>query len=424
MEEGTGITFGEIWSALKRRLWQLLALTAALTALIVLGIVFLYNPMKSTYSLTFTLSYPNSASGKYPDGTPFYYQEIISAEALASAKSSDARFSRINVDKLSEKDGISISAEQTGSDVALFPEKYTVTAEASYFSGKTSATEFLKALAYRTVLNAVGKARSVSYTLEKTAFENADYDDRLELLLRQKSDLLAKYDEWIELYSGNYSAAGRTLFNHRAETDVLFGAAQQESLANELETNGYVPLEMLEAQRSALEAEKRENEAKIEEIKRAMQELPAASFTVSEISSSAASEITVQQPLDLSETLAALLVRNVQIDSRLNALTEENVKAFEASLSAVYEKLQEAANKVQAVGIALFEAESGVHYETSQAVERGGIGIAFAAIGGLLLSLFLACFIVGCIEVPKQRKRRAQTAEAPAAAEEKAGQEE
>lgn len=391
-ETQSGVTFGEIVKAVKKRLWIVLIATLALAVLAVLAAQYLFNPSGSTYSLSFTLSYPGSGTGKYPDGSPFYYQEIISLEALNAAKTSDGRFDKINVEKLSEKDGISIELSETGG-------KYTLTAKARYFSNRTEATLFLRDLAKRPLTTAVEKSKSASYTLDEAAFYSAGYEGRLEVLARQKESILAQYDEWIELYRENYSAAGKTLANHRAEADVLFSDVVQSSLASELETNGYVLLEYLDAQRKALQAEKEENERKIEALRGALKDSPSLALISDDETST-----TAQKPLDLSETLAALLVRNVQIDSQLQALTEDNIKAFDARLDEVYAALQSAANKVQAVGNALCEQEARVYFDTAQAVQNGGIGLALAAVGGLIIGFLLSCLVVCLVEIPKSRR--------------------
>lgn len=404
-----GVTFGEILKAIKRRIWLVAGATVALTALIVLSVVFWWNPSVGAYSLTFGLAYPDSDSLKYPDGTPFYYQEIVSLDNLVKAKESDGRFAGINVERLYEKDGISVTMTQSA-DTERKERKYVLSAKASYFSGKTAATEFLRALARQAVLRAVESAKEISYALDQSAFAGADFEGKIALLVRQKEDLLARYDEWIALYSGSYTVAGKTLINHRAEVDVLFGTATQEALLDELETNGYVSSELLEAKRKALEAEKAENAAKIEALKAALKEAPAAaSFTVGSLSASASASATAQQlPLDLSETLAALLVRNVQIDGQLGALTEENVAAFAEKLNATYLELQERADKAQAVGTALYEQEARVHFESAQAAESGGVNVFLAVVGGFVLSLFVVCIVVCATELSKRRKQTAQ----------------
>lgn len=405
-EKQSGVTLGEIAGAVKKRLWIVLLAAVALAAIAAVFALFVYDPMFGNYSLTFTLTYPDSAAGKYPDGSPFYYREIVSESALSDAKNSDGRFAEIDIEKLCEKDGIAIAEEKKEGESSS--GRYTITVSARYFSDRTAATAFLSALARQSMLRAVQIAKTMNYSLDESAFAGADPESRLELLAVQKQNILAQYDAWIALYSGGYSVAGKTLLNHRAEIDVAFGDVLQNSLMSELETNGYVSLELLPARRAALEAEKAENEKKIEAL------LGALGSTVSRALALASEELpatpVVQQPADLSETLAALLVRNVEIETRLSLLTEENVRAFEEKLQSVFDAMQEAANKVQAVGYALYEQGSRVYFDTARATQEGTLSPVLAGVVGLVLGFVVASVIVCAAELPKRKKETDQAA--------------
>lgn len=401
-EKQSGVTLGEIAGAVKKRLWIVLLAAVALAAVAAVFALFVYDPMFSTYSLTFTLSYPDSAAGKYPDGSPFYYREIVSESALSDAKNSDGRFAEIDIEKLCEKDGIAISEEKQEGEAS---GRYTITVSARYFSDRTAATAFLSALARQSMLRAVQIAKTMNYSLDETAFSGADLESRLELLAVQKQNILAQYDAWIALYSGGYSVAGKTLLNHRADIDVAFGDVLQNSLTSELETNGYVSLELLPARRAALEAERTENEKKIEALLGALGSSVSRASTVALASEELPATPVVQQPAGLSETLAALLVRNVQIETQLSLLTEENVKAFEEKLQSVYDAMQEAANKVQAVGYALYEQGSRVYFDTARAAQEGTVSPVLAGVVGLVLGFVVASVVVCAAELPKRKKQ-------------------
>lgn len=388
-ERETGITFGEIFRALRRRLFVVLAATLVLAAALVLLAQFVYNPAKENYSLSFELYFPGGEGVRYPDGTPFYYHELISLESLTEVRDANEEFSGIDVAKMSERDEISVSppeGEEGG---------YTLSVRASYFRSRAQATKFLSALASRPASIAVQKASESSYSLDEDAFTGADFEGKLDLLARQREELLAQYDAWTGYLSGNYTVSGKTLANHRAEVLVLFGEALQRALYEELETNGYVPLELRESKLNALRAERAENEQKIAALKQAL----------GDVSAGFPSQETATQPLDLSEELAALIIRNVQIDSQISALTEENIANFSSRIRSEYLKLQSAAASIRSVGVALYEKEARVTFETSRASVSGGIHPALAVIGGLILSLVLVSIVVCAVEIPKSRRR-------------------
>lgn len=391
----SGVTFGEICKVIKKRIWIVLIVTFTLAFIAFLAARYIYNPRKETYSVSFILTYPSSEDRKYPDGSPFYYQDMISAEKLTAAKNADKAFSDIDVEKLSAEDKIGIQAETRENGGALqYTGRYTVTVSSKYFSDREQAADFLTVLVDLTRTEVVDAAEKMNYRLDDSAFNDADFSGKLELLSRQKDSLINEYNRWIELYSDNYSVAGKTLVNHRAEAEAIFGSAVRNSLYTELEINGYVPLSLVTERRALLTAEKERNNTQIEELKELLKLNTAAGSLES-------GNLTV---FDFSEKLSSLTTRNVEIDVQLANMTEENIKNFEKKLSEVYATMQAAADKVHEVGIALCNQETRAYLETSQAIEEGGLSSVLAAIVGAVLGFVLSCLVVYFTEIPKSRR--------------------
>ncbi len=390
-----GVTFAEICKVIWKRIWIVAIVTLTLAVVAFLGAKFLYNPGKSTYSVTFILNYPNSDAKKYPDGSPFFFQDIVSEERLAAAKEADKSFAKIDIEKLLEEDGISIEEETRERNGDIVPTgKYIITAESGYFSDKKQGTQFLSALVGLAQREVVEIAEEMNYRLDESAFNDADYSGKLDLLLRQKDSLISEYDYWISLYNSNYAVDGKSLVNHRAEVETIFGAALRDSLSTELSTNGYVPLELVENRRELLTAEKERNDTQIEELKNLLK----LSGTGSSLEGG---NLTV---FDFSERLSALTTRNVEIEIQLEKLTEANIRKFESRLNEVYTTLQEAADKVHEVGVALCGQETRAYLDTTQAQEEGGISSILAAVLGALVGFLLASLIVYLVEIPKSRR--------------------
>lgn len=410
-EEERGITFAEIGQVIKRRWLPILLATLLLTALLAAAFLFVFNPHSADYVMTFTISYPGSETFKYPDGSPFYYRDVISAAALTEAKNSDGRFSKVNVDKMVEEDDILLEPlleEQNG--VMIETGKYTLSVSSSYFTNKATATAFLRAVGNVTVKKIHEKAASVNYLIDYEVFDTANYEDRLTLLAEQKNMLLEQYDEWIGYYREGYSVAGKTLRNHRAEVAVAFGTATQEELLSELKTCGYVSAAQIEARASKLREEKAANEAKLAALKQALGEISAP---LARTALSSEEVRTSAEQMDLSETIAALIVRNVEIDGELEALTPERVSAFETRIQNEYNKLKEGAETIRAVSVALYDQETRVIFSTSRAEREGGTSLLLVGAGGLVL-FFLASVAVACFaDLPKVRRRE----EGPASTE-------
>ncbi len=388
----SGVTFGEICKVIWKRIWIVLIVTFTVAFIAFLAARYIYNPRKETYSVSFVLTYPSSEERKYPDGSPFYYQDMISTEKLTEAKNADKAFSNIDVEELSAKDKISIQAEtREQNGVLQYTGRYTVTVSSNYFSGREQAADFLTALVRLTQEEVLSVVSEMNYRLDDSAFNDADFSGKLDLLSRQKDSLVGEFNRWISLYSDNYSVAGKTLVNHRAETEAIFGSAVRNSLYTELDINGYVPLELVEERRALLTAEKERNNKQIEELGG----IESGNLTV----------------LNFSEKLSSLITRNVEIDVQLANMTEENIKAFEKKLSEVYATMQAAADKVREVGVALCNQETRAYLETSQAIEEGGLSSVLAAAVGAVLGFVLSCLMVYFTEVSKSRKTLAVSGE-------------
>lgn len=411
MAEETGLSFGEIFAAIRKKWYIVLIATVAIAAVFCLAAVYIYDPLASTYELSFLLSYPGSELQKYPDGTPFYYRDIISKTNLEEVKRSDGRFARLDIGALFEGDGITIAAEtlETGGVLAE-TGRYTLSVKSSYFRSSELAAAFLYAVAQSPVSGVIAKAESISFELDEVTFREADYEDRILLLAQQRENILEQYDEWIELYRVSYTVGSKTLGNYRAEAAVAFSAALQSSLLEELDANGYVPVGELDARLKALNAEKAENEEKIARLRAALSGgVPAfAPVSASESETFGGSGVSGEQPLGLSEMLAALIVRNVQIDSQLNALNAENITAFETRLSDLYAKMAGVASSVRTVGKGLFEQASSVKFDTSQVVQRGGISLPLGVLCGLVFGFLLSCVGVCVAVIPRRRRAAAR----------------
>ena len=386
MEE-RGLTLVEIWRMVRKRIWLILGVSVIAAAALVLAFVFLINPYSSYYRVDFTLTYPGIDNMKYPDGAPFYYQEMISVYSLERVKASDPRFASVDVVKMREEDDITVTVSDSSSQ-----NRYTLSVQRSYFSERELATEFLKSLAGLPVEIAKERASNVDYLLDHGVFESAGFEDRIELLSDQKLSILTRYDEWIEIFSDSYTVNGKTLKNYRSEAYVVFGDSQRNQLQSELNTFGYVTRELLSMRIAELRVERAQNEEKIRELKSVLEsyKMNIAAMRTSSVQdgTQADSRATV------SEAIAALIVRNVEIDAMISALTEENVAAFELRLEAEYEKLRSAATALRDVSAKLYEQESHTAFETTRAAQEGGTSSLLLGVGSFVVVFVLISAIV------------------------------
>lgn len=400
MESQEGLTLGEVWFAVRKKIWIILIFSIILALGATAAFYYVVNPYSAVYRLDFTLSYPDRDSQKYPDGAPFYYQDMISLSSLEEAKASDKKFSAIDVQAMLEGDDIAITVADPDSEPGRKGE-YSLTAQSSYFPSRSVATAFLRAVAEIPVTRSKECAENMIYTLDEEIFESASFEDRLALLSNQRSRLLEQYQEWSELFRDSYAVEGKTLKNYRAETAVIFGEELQSELREELAGYGYVPLDKLPAKIAELKAERNINEAKIAALTEALQ-----GMTVSLV-------IAGQGSGGLSETLAELIVRNQEIDAEIAALTEENIRTFEARIEAEYQKLQAAAIRLQAVATILFRQESRAVFSATNAVLEGDTSLVAVGLGGFLVSLILLSGIAVFADLTKRRREELRAEKVP-----------
>ena len=267
-ETESGVTLGEICRIILRKIWIILGVSVAGAVIAALCAIFVLD--HTVYHLSFRIAYPGSETSKYPDGSPFYYSDIISLKSMEEAKKSDEAFSKINVQKMYENDAVSITAEKV-----LIEEVYwevgtfTVAIPASYFSDRNQATAFIRALANLPVQYARDAAARADFDSNLEAYRTVpSFEMKLGYLKEQKNALLAQYDEWISLYGENYRnrATGKTLKAYRTEVNIAFTDVVQANLQKDLELNGYVPVSSLEEQKKNLQTEKASNSAKIRSL--------------------------------------------------------------------------------------------------------------------------------------------------------------
>ncbi len=134
MQEEKGITAGEIARIIKRRIFWVILIAAAAAVAAALYTAFVYNRAREEYALTFVVEFPQE--------TPFRYETVIYADNLESAKASDEAFSDIDTEHMAADEDISIL--RMGGETES--PAYMITAAGRYFSDRTQATKFLRAV--------------------------------------------------------------------------------------------------------------------------------------------------------------------------------------------------------------------------------------------------------------------------------------
>lgn len=396
-KEEEGISFGELFRVIFKRGWILAVVTLAVTVIAIVSVAFFVNSNKKEYRIDYSMTFPGYENLRYPDGTAFRHQEIISLETLNAVKNSDEAFSSVDTEKMSEQNDIMIISQTTEVSGSRIPTgNYTLTVKASYFSSAEAASSFLRKLAYVPVDYIQSVVENASYDFNLTAYNSVTtYESKIEYLAAQREFLADKYSELIIKYGESYRYEGRSISEYSASASLQFAKTAEKMLLTELDVNGYVyDKDSFKAtaalQTAALQREKTENEKTLTALRAELAETP----TLAEGK--------------LGDEVASLLKRNVQIDTELETIrkTLENLgdkdsTAFDTRLTGYYNNLKSATETYHKVVAFIYDRESDVIFDTNKAIVQGGTSLILAAVGGLVGGFILACVIVCAIDLPK-----------------------
>ncbi len=435
-EKREGMTVGEVMRILGRKIWYILGAAVLFAVVVVLLLEFVVDPLLATYTMDFRLVFPKEGDASYPDGSPFFWQDIISSAFLSEAKSSNQKFSSVDTEKMLKNGDIEIEAETVTEDgVIAYTGRYTVTVQGAYFRNDDQAEEFIEALANVPVARIRKNAENVDYASSSKTFESAPYEERISLLAQEKANLLSVYDGWIEVYSETYivrystenGPVARRLKDFRDSVAALFGDSVREELENDLKFGGYYfcsSEEELNAHIQRLKLEYARNEAEIEQIRGIL--TIGGSSILRVASPYAGTEGTASQQSGLSERLAELITRNNLIDNWVNAsgnvqspsLTKESCDAFEERLSAEFVRLNEEAALLTNVTEAIYARGMSVRFDKQKVTSSGSIGILIGGIGSFVGGLIIASVVVYVIQV-NRKKRSAPSPDSPSEEQER-----
>lgn len=421
-----GLTLGEIWRMVLHRIWYILG-AAALTAIMaVLIVYFAVNPGARSYSMQFSLVFPTGSEYVYPDGEPFFYQTMISAESLNEAKKGEG-LTGIDTDRMIRGNKIAIAAETaTQGGETKYTGRYTVTAKSSYFSGAEQAEKFIRAIAQVTVDRMHAEAGSVDYAVSEETFNSAPFEERLNLLAQERETLLNKYDQWIETYDAAYKLkvgeTEKSLKEFRASVNAIFGESVQKEIENELVNGGYSYTDNFKAYTDRLEAEYDRNAAEIEELKK-VNVAQSAAISLAAYSQEGEAQIGGADP-NVSQRLVELIRRNTMIaywlgkDGKTATLTEAANNAFADKLDGEREKLADKAAELTAVTRAIYERGMQARFDMQKVKTEGGVSIVLVAVAVFVVAFLVACCVVCVVDRSRKKKAEQSASEAEARPEE------
>lgn len=247
INEGKGTSFSDVFNVIKKKLWLVAVISVILAIVTGLVIMFGVNKKQETYTASFEIDYPDYKSGINPDGSTFYYQDMINLTSLNAAKVKSEKFSSINTGKLVSEKDISISrAEVLDGNKQVVPGRYvyTVKVSANYFPGKKTAEEYLRAVADSAIETVKDKISGLTYNVYVQATSSAtSYADKINLLNSEKTAIVSRYDSLIARYNDIYTVeingATKSLRELVQDVKFAFPSAKSNELLKELSLSGY-----------------------------------------------------------------------------------------------------------------------------------------------------------------------------------------
>ncbi len=208
-EEKQGISIGDIFKKIWHAKITLGVTFVAVMVVGVLGIQYLYSKPSEKYTAGLTYNFEGAAEGKYPNGTTFNYQSIISLDSLAAIKDSNDSYKDVDINGLVQDNAISITlvpqevtveTEQTTSTITRL-NTFTFEASCSYFPNDTIAKSFISDLLNLQYTYAVGLYDAIDYDANLVLANSATtYESQITYLNEQAQYILTSYDELKELF--------------------------------------------------------------------------------------------------------------------------------------------------------------------------------------------------------------------------------
>lgn len=398
-EEQGGISIGDIFRTIFSQKWLALIITVVITLVGVLGINLIYNKMTNEYvsSFKWTLSGASDSSSyyTYPDGTVFYYSDVISIDNLLAVKQSDEAFAGIDVEKMAEKGDISISYVLTEAGDS-YEGNFTISIKAKYFDSEDTAREFVRILA-NTPSDYLSKM-TIDYDVYLVYAKQArDYEGELGYISSQLSYLINHYNSLISSYGENFVVSeGKTLRTYLQQLNLYLSNNTINNLITEAREGNYLKSESL---KDAYKLEVIELERSLSIAQQTLDSL--LSLQGSDIESNAS---VIKEQSDYVGTLKQKI-------QDLTAYIEngEVSESFAGKIAEAYEKVTAFTGEYEEVARIVYSKASAVNFLSVRVIEQeGGIGLVLSGVISLVIGLILGCIVAYIVAVTKRNRLAAQ----------------
>ena len=402
-EEG-GISLKDIFRMIFSQKWLALAILVVVTIVGTVGIYFGMNYFKRQYVASFVLNLPGDDGTKnyytYPDGTTFYFSDLVKKDVLKDVKASDEDFSDIDVEKMADKGKISISRSL---NEAQTEATYTISVKANYFKSAEIARKFIDKLAnvpgaHLAEMN-IGYDNKISNVESLKSYENmiAAFEDQCE-------DLIKQYNKFIEDYKPDFIIRdGKTLQFYLNQIDTYVNKNQTLAvLKTKVQNEGLLKSDEL----------KEDYKAELEQVKRDLVKedsiLTAMTAGNSDIQQNA---IAIR---DQAAKVADLRQRQIDLEKYISDEAKLADEAFVKAIDDAYATVKGFTADFKYAAETVYSVALTVSFATSNVITTAGetglvTSLALSLIAGLILALLIG-YIVGTVKHSKAQKATAAEA--------------
>ncbi len=415
-EKEEGVSLLDIIKVMLGRKLVLLIVTAVMTVVLMLAIIFGYNNNKEVYVSTFSYADPLLLENSYIDGSTFNYRSLITEDSLTAIKETDSSFSSIDIEALIENKGVSISQSITYNEATATVEskEYTITIKKKFFDSTKQAKKFVKAVTEQATNNNTTIVSSMTNDDYLTSYASSNmFDEMVNYLLSQYEYLEEGYEAMIEKYGNIILSDGKSVSAYQSNLNTYFSEHSLEVLEADLLSNIYLlddsVIKEYQDRYDNYLYQYNLNTTRINELQAKVDILLANASNL--------------QTLELSEYNAAIAkytIENVEYkrlyvfygnlagvytssDSEyIEPATNDENAAFKTKLDTYYTKLVAFAKDYSTAYSGVVNANSEVYYNVSSVVTKtGGISIALALVGSVVVSFVIACVVNLVIDYKK-----------------------
>ncbi len=419
--EEVGLTFGDIFHILWKKIWIVLIVSVAFAIVFFCVVQFWYNENQRKYVSTYSISFPGLNLGLYPDSSVYRIEDTISLEILNQIKEeADGAFDSIDIEKMIQKDGISISEQKVSNSKDTESEVLvTLVMDGVYFESKQQAQDFVREVAQYSIKHVQDIVEGITYDTYLNNYNSGlatSYEQKVNYLIAQQKYLLNFYDVMISskgayytvsIQDENGTSVVQTLDSYRTNCLESFNETVQQAVLEELEVKGYI---------YDLTAYKQESVYRTEVLQglvdRLDQEIAQLKVSREEFVEEGNQDLVTMvdnKIMKLTDDKIVCLVEMAQIVSN-NKLTEQQNQdknaSFEARLNTCADLLKEQTEILQKVRVQFFEKESYFHMQKNQLEEGGGFSSLLAAFGGFIIGLLGVCIVICIVDYPKYKNQK------------------